>query len=134
MIATNLFVSPGDGGGNSQLVRFVYGAPAYLVPILPVGVTPDLTVDALFERRKLHDLVYGKLAGLFDFTFDRERPWLDDEIFRVFGGIRFAGAKFVIVVVMSDVLYRRFFFGGAARPLGKTREFSGGRTGGWTGQ
>ena len=49
MIATNLFVSPGDGGGNSQLVRFVYGAPAYLVHILPVGLTPDLTVDALFD-------------------------------------------------------------------------------------
>jgi hypothetical protein len=49
MIATNLFVIPGDGGGKSQLVRFVYGAPAYLTHILPVGLTPDLTVDALFD-------------------------------------------------------------------------------------
>jgi len=49
MIATNLFVIPGDGGGKSQLVRFVYGAPAYLVHTLPVGPTPDPTVDALFD-------------------------------------------------------------------------------------
>ena len=74
-------------------------------------------VDTLFEGGEFEDFVDADLAGLLDFAFDGKRPRIGPEGARVSGRLGLIHSKFVVVVVVRNVVVGVLFLRGAERAL-----------------
>ena len=61
-----------------------------------------MPVDALLQRSQLKDCVEIQRLGFADFAADTNRPRRSLEVARQLGGLIFAGAEFVEVVIAGD--------------------------------
>jgi len=85
-----------------------------------------VAVDALLERRQLHDFINAKLARLGYVSFNGDGPRRGLEVRGVLGGLLFAGAELVEVVVVGDVVVGVRFFSCAEWALEEVWQFGAG--------